>query len=466
MLKQFRSQNTKRILTILVVMVITSFVFWGVSSSLRSKKESPVLNINGQPIASGEFRELMTTSTIFYRITTGDNFYNVVNESLIESKAFEILLFLWKAKQDNITVSDKEVIDVLRRMFSFKSNFDKEIYGQAIQERMRMSPRVFEEHIRKILAVEKIVDKYVTNKTEVTDEELKEYYKNSNEKAKAFYAFIPYQRFDKDISVTDQEIQEFYAKNKEELKEKGKVKIAYIVIDKEKDKSLVKKINREIKKIKNIRTIAEKFSLSLNESPFLEKTAQIPDIEWDTKINDLAFSLEKHTLSPLIELENTYIIFEKSDEKKEEIIQLKAIRDKISGQIKREKEQKEALSLAKKLLEDGAENINAIKKTTERYKLDNATTGYFTRFDHLENIEWNDKIYDALFNLKEKQVYEEPLTTSTGIYIVALEELIPIDENKFIEEKDKYRSNLLPQKIFFQKMSFLAQLQEEMNAKK
>ena len=182
MLKQFRTQHLKRILWVLLIIIVPSFTLWGVSSFLRAKKEGFYLSIDGRDLRLSEFTKYINTALVFYRFTLGEQFHSKVNQSLLEAKAVEIIALLWKAEQDNIKVEDKEIVAALRRFFSVNGQFDKELYLRFAEIGLRMSPRVLEEHMRKILLTDKVLDKYVRN-IEIRDEEIKELYRKENEEA-------------------------------------------------------------------------------------------------------------------------------------------------------------------------------------------------------------------------------------------------------------------------------------------
>ncbi|MCM8774193.1 MAG: peptidylprolyl isomerase [Candidatus Omnitrophica bacterium] len=329
MLKKIRSRQVKIVFWILIILIVPPFFFWGVTSFTRTRRENANIFIDGKLISPEEFRKYQNASNIYYRLIMGRDFSKQITQEILDSKALEFLLLLWKAKKDKVTVSDKEVIETIEKIFSVDGKFDKELYLRYTKDGLGILPRTFEEYIRMILISEKIIDLYVRN-VEVSDDEVREAYKKTNEKAKISYIFLPYKNFEKE----------------------GEQK----------------------------KSLAEDF----------------------------------------------------------------------------------AKKLIKEIMEN---NIFELEPIAKKYNLEVKTTDYFTYNEPIPNFGFEEDIYQDIFSLKKNQISERLFLVPEGIAIVRLDDFLPIEEEKFNEEKENYRNWVKSQKMFTHHMNFISQLRKESNLK-
>ncbi|MCM8826636.1 MAG: peptidylprolyl isomerase [Candidatus Omnitrophica bacterium] len=269
MLKKFRSRQVKIVFWILIILIVPPFFFWGVTSFTRARRENANIFIDGKHISSEEFREYQNTSKIYYRLIMGRDFSKQINQEMLDSKALEFLLLLWKAKKDKITVSDKEVIETIEKIFSVDGRFDKDLYLRYTKEGLGILPRTFEEYIRMILLSEKIIDLYVRN-VEVSDDEVKEAYKKANEKVKISYIFVPYKNFEKEDEQTKALAENFA-------------------------KGLIKEITEN--NTFELEPIAKKYNLEVKTTDYFTYNEPIPNFGFEEEIYQDIFSLKKNQIS-------------------------------------------------------------------------------------------------------------------------------------------------------------------------
>ncbi len=468
MLSKFRTHHIRAIFWGLVLLVVPSFVLWGVASYLRSQRENTYLYLGKERISYTKFRDYVTTATIYYRLIfpRREDFYKNVNQQVIRSKAFQLILLLWKAKQDKIKVSDAELARYIERSFSRNGKFDKKFYYQFVTYNfpaLNMTPEIFERHLRRILVSEKVEDKYIRN-VKVTDEEVKQLYKEENEKAKISYIFLDINSVLEDIKIDDKEVVDFYNNNKERFRTAPSVKIKYIVLNADKDRKILTRIKKLIPRLKNIDKIAQKLSLEVKESPYLKRDTVLEGIGGDeAKINDLAFSLKEGEISPLIDLGNKYIVFEKIDTKEGDILPFSEVKEKIINNLKHKKAKEKLLEVSKEIIKEIDSNYNRWEEVAKDYNLEVKKSNYFSRFQVIEGIGYEDAIVKAAFRMKKGEVSKTPFVTDKGIYIIRLDDFIPFDEKEFEKKKEEYSRRIKQQKIFLKSMQFFNELQKETN---
>ncbi len=462
MLKKFRARHIKTTLWILLIIIVPSFVFWGISSFIRNRKANAVVIVGDKSLSYSELKKYLIMANIFYQLTLGEDFYRNTNrQALIENKAFEYILLLKKAKEDNIKATDKEVVDLIKNIFSYKGEFDNEYYKRYVQGKWMMTPKAFEEYIRNIITADKVLDKYARN-VKISDKEIKELYKKNNEKIKLSYIYIPYKNIKETINVSDDEIKNYYASHKDEFTTKPKIKVKYLVFDRNKNQKIIDKMIRHVKNITKIDYITEKLSLDAKVTEYFDKEHPPQNTIWNKKALELAFSLPLNTLSPLIEVGDKYIIFEKIEEKKGYIIPLENLKKKLKKKLKKEKAKKKAEKLATKVLKDVLANKEKkFAELAQEYKLTTNTTDYFNRTMPPSNLYIDNSILYDLFTLKKGEVYNKIVEGKKGAYIVKLNSYLPIDENNLNKEKEEYRQRIRAQKIFIKTINFLSQLEKE-----
>ncbi len=92
-----------------------------------------------------------------------------------------------------------------------------------------------------------------------------------------------------------------------------------------------------------------------------------------------------------------------------------------------------------KAKEDTLKNLSKITKTSISSHEDIA------RGDYVEGVGVNAEFNNACFSIEEKE-FTGPIKVQKGYCIIRLDELKPIDEEKFEEEKEEFKEELLERK--------------------
>lgn len=219
MLSKLRDRHIKKILWALVLIIVPSFILWGGSSFLRKKKTDTLGKIGKREITMSSFDYYLKMARLHSLLLPQNEEKNKFTNQEIVAKGWEYFLLLWKAKKEKITVSDQEVVETIKKMLFHNEKFNKDDYLRLIGRGLRIQPRVFEEYIRDFVKIDKLLKKYV--EAETSDEEIKELYEKDTQKAKISYIFVPYEKFNNEISITPLEVSEFYDKNKSLFKKEG-----------------------------------------------------------------------------------------------------------------------------------------------------------------------------------------------------------------------------------------------------
>jgi hypothetical protein len=459
MLTKFRSHHIKRILWALIIIIVPSFILWGALSYFRGQKEEVVGKIGTHPISAAEFNDYRNMARIHFFLTLPEEKRFRIRPETINAKAWQFLLLLWKAKQDNIQVTDQEVVDMIQALFFKDQPFNSRIYQEFLNRRMRITARAFEEYLRKFIMIDKVQGKEVTVAAP-TEEEVKEAYKKDTQKAKIGYILIPYTQFVSEIQVSEDQIKSFYEKNKALFKEEPKVKIRYIVLSQGapgKEEALQKL--SQIKSLDELKTIE---GVQVKESIFIGINDPIAGLGWQNIINKTAFELKKGEISPPLEVKDGTVLIQKVDEKPSSVPPLESIREAVAKKAKEEAAQGKAQEESQKLMEEiKSGNVQDLEKFAKKEKLDYKETNYFKYSDYIEGVGLDEKVDAIVFSMEPGNIYPEPLFLLKGAYLIQLKSLTPFDNEDFTKNQESYSQKLFQQKYFIAQMNFLSGLQKE-----
>lgn len=461
MLVKLKNRHLKRIFWVLLCIIIPAFILWG--GKIRQKKQ-----ITGQigkhRIDIQEFNNYLKLARVHSFLVYGPDYPSKITPQEQKSQAWRLYLLDWKAEKEKISVNDREIVKFINERFSLENEFDKDRYTKLIQYYLQMNPRDFEERIRKILRAEKLWKKYI--KIEIKEEEILDSYKKDHEKAKISFIYIPYDKFEQELGIKDSELKNFYESNKGGFQEEPKVKIKYLFIPQEEYAGRKTEINQKIKEGKTIEGISENIKLSCEETDFLTPATPIKGIGWAPALIKSAFSLPENSLSELLEINNGFIIFEKTASKRSFIPSFEEVKEKVIEKVKIKKEKDLAKNLGDNIIKEiKAKEIRDIEIIATNYKLENKETAYFKYHDYVEGVGLNNDLNQAVFESRKGEIILKNFLLPKGNYIIQVKDLIPIDEEKFKQDKQEYKRKILFQREFMERIKFLAELQKEANLK-
>jgi len=463
MLTVFRNRHSKKILWLLAGVVIVAFGLSGAGFFLRGRAKGAAIMMNNRRVSASAFDRYTKMARLHLILTSKET--EKISRREIESLGAELLLLLWKAKKDRIQVNDKEVVDYIAKTFFPGRKFNQGVYERFLRQISNMygltlTLRGFEEDIRNFISINKLFDKYV--QVNISDEEAKDLYNMENQKAKIDYLFIPYEKFKMYIGLNPKDIEDFYQKNQSLFQKEAKVKFKYLNVEKGSD--LADKIPKALSQVKNIAELEEKFSLTAKETPLLGENDPIEDIGWQPQINKIAFGLALNSLSPAMETEKSLVVIEKTEEQPSFVPPLKEVEAQVREKLTQARAKDEAKRFAVELVKEikDKKNVN-LKKVAAEKDVELKETDYFKRYDYIEGIGLEQKVFEAAFSLEEGQIHPEPIILKTGAYIIQLKDMTDFDEKDFQEKKQEYIERLKKNKDFSERVKFLNQLKKEAN---
>lgn len=239
-------RNSRKILQIVLWLVIlafvsTIFVVWGIGS--RENQGAYVVKIGDTVVGYEEYRTFYDNTVANLKNTFGDAFEIFMQgqnlDELVTNELINRKLMLQEAKRLEIPLSDIEVIEAIKAVPAFhndKGEFDTNIYTQALSY-FRQTPAVFESAVRDDLLVNKFQLLVSNAQYEVSEAEIMNEYNYRNTKAQVSYFSVPVTNFISKETPKTEELQQYYEDNKFSYEIPAKVKLKYVIFDKNSAKS-------------------------------------------------------------------------------------------------------------------------------------------------------------------------------------------------------------------------------------
>ncbi len=492
-----KKKNMKRIIWGLAILIIPAFVIWGAGANKGDKKgPSYAGKVFSRKVSLDEYFNMWQVTRDYAIKTFGNN----VPPEFIDQMAWSRILLLEKTKKERIVVNDREVVEVIASYPAFQRNssFDKKLYKSMVGD----NARGFEERIRDDILISKLREK-ITKDISASDDEIKNEYRKKFEKIKSSYISMPFSEFEKDVQYQEPDLLRFYEADKTLFQKPEERNIMYIEIplsrfDKEiyisedqikryfeehlsdyknPDSEDMPQLNEEIKKeigdklslqrkaslaeelaYKALDTVIEKkelkeagrsFALEIKDTGFFNMQEEVPGIGWSYEFTGRAFDLKPGEISHmLIKTASGFYIIQLKEKKPLYIPVFKEAGDSVKKAYVQnksvelcEKEAKKLYSTIKNKLdnglsfEDAAKEIGKELNTTELLTRESYIPGLGPAMDFVENA----------VSLENNEI-AGPVKMAESWVILRLDEYQDVDEDKFTEEKDDFRENLLSRK--------------------
>lgn len=467
MLKQIR-ENARIPLYLLIVAFIGLYAISG------HETNPPAGKIFGKKIPVSDFQKAYNGARTQLIMRYGELPRDIKIESVIEDEAWNRLIMLYEAKRERIKVSDKEIVDYVKEISAFNDKsgrFSKRQYEEILKYSFGLAPNEFEQQVKENLMIGKLVDKQ-SQDIKLTDEDVLKEYKFLNEKAKADYIIFKTADYLPQINVTEDEIKTYFEKNKEAFKVPEKVNVEYIAKafadDKEETKQKVRKemrdISYEFAASADLAAAAKNFSLEIKETGLFDRESNIPGIGYDLKFADTALALAVGQVSNPIETKSGVYIIKVKEKKPGRAAEFAEVKNSAEKALKVEKA--DAIAKAK-----AQEALNAIKGGLEKKQnfdeiakglsLSPKKTDAFARNQYIEGLGLAPEFTEAAFSVKQGEILGEVVRVHDGYAIVKQDSIIPIDEKKYQEEKDKLKELMLVQKKYFASITWFTELKKK-----
>ncbi|MCD5390909.1 peptidylprolyl isomerase [candidate division NPL-UPA2 bacterium] len=464
-------KKMKGILIATIAIIIPAFtLLYGPGRSQRTAPRTVVVaRVNGQRIDYRQFhsayQEIKRRWQSLYRNRWDEQIERELKKQALEELIRRILL-LREARNRRIVVTDQEVSDQIKSIFSNfhkEGRFDKEFYLRVLKYE-GLTPERFEEQVRDDLMVRKLISQ-VTEGVEISEEELKQEYIRRNEEVRVKYILFRKEHFKKDLEVEEKELIDYFQENREEFRVPEKVNVEYVLIDPReretaveiKDDEIVSYYQENIEQFKRpeeirVRHILIRLDPDADEEVQAEAKKKAEEILERLKggedfaalakeysedpgsrekggdlgffprgwmvpaFEEAAFSLKLGEVSQLVKTPFGYHIIKLEERREAYTTPLEEVWSEIHDTLKK----KRADEIAREEAEDLA--IELLDKTDwESMVKEKKETGLFARGEAIKGIGWAPQFSREAFALEEGEV-SQVIKTPRGYAIFVLKE--------------------------------------------
>lgn len=421
MMRKIR-KYAKRLLIIVAIFIIPAFILWGAGSALRGRRSSQYAGkIFGKRISLEEYSKSWQAVRNQALMLYGQNLDKVARFLDLEQQAWERLMLLKEARRRDITVSDKEIIQTIKKLpfFQKEGKFNKDTYKTILRYVFRITPQEFEKQIKNSLIIQQLIEE-VLEEVKVTEKELKKAYRKENEEVKVSYILFDTKKYEPKVKTNLNEIKNYFKEKKVEFKQPPKVKVKYISI-------LYDKMEKEIK----ITPEEIKDYFASHKEEFTEGV----DSKIDKKKSKS--SEGKETLEENLKGEK-----EKVGENIEKISLTEEIRNQIKSILQEKKSRKKAETLANQV-SNFLIQTPSLEKASEEFSLPIKQTDYFSINEPIPGIGWSYTFSRKAFFLEKGEISDMIKVSPKGFYFIKVidkkEAKIPKFEEVKQEVKLKYK---------------------------
>ncbi|KEK28717.1 peptidylprolyl isomerase [Shewanella xiamenensis] len=433
MLEKIRDGSQGVIAKGILVLVILSFAFAGVSSYLGSTSDVPAAEVNGDKITKAELEQAYQSERarmeqqlgeMFAALSADERYLESIKQSVLERLVADKLIDQAAAAM-GLRVSDEQIIAAIKSEPAFQTDgkFDNDRY-QAILRQLGYQPQTFRSMMRvdmtrrqltaalvgtefvlpgeaKQLAELQgqtrdirylVVDSapYLANAS-VTDEQVKNYYDAnqgqfmSPEKVSLEYVELNAADFAKDSKVTEEEAQAYYDEHKTQYVSNEKRLAAHILIGPGSDEAAAKAKAEDLaKQLDNGADFAELAKANSEDTLSAEQGGKLDWFEpgvMDPSFDAALFALQKGQHSAVVKTDFGFHIIKLLDVQPGTTVPFADVKTKIIAQLQEKKAIDQFYSLQSKLADTSYEVPDTLAETAKVVGVEIKTTPLFSRDD-------------------------------------------------------------------------------------
>ncbi|MEE9515493.1 MAG: SurA N-terminal domain-containing protein [Candidatus Adiutricales bacterium] len=235
MLDLMRRHARSWMVNVMIGAIAITFIFWGAGSFRRKSDLNHVATVNDQKISVAEYQEAYRTMyeqvRAQYREVWNDDFLETLN---LKERALQNLidqrLVSQKAGRFGIKVSLEDLQQKIMATpaFQFDGVFSTEKY-RSMLARNRMSPEIYEGHMRRELANSKLKN-IISNFAKVSESEVRNFYRFTQDRVDVEFVTFEPEAFKDQVKYTTDEVEAYFEKDKEKYRIPSKVKVAFLAI--------------------------------------------------------------------------------------------------------------------------------------------------------------------------------------------------------------------------------------------
>ena len=457
----------------LALVVLTFVVFYipdFLSTSTGAAPGQVLADVEGAPITVGAFQRRYAAQMNAYRQAYGGQ----MNEQLLRQRGIDRQILqqlvdeeamVAEARRQGITVSDVEVRERILNMPAFQENgrfIGEQRYRQVLQfNTPPFTPAEFEDNLRRALMIEKLRGA-ITGWIAVTDSEGADEYRRRSEKVELDVGPVGAEEFRSQVTVTDAELSAHYEANKESYRVGEQRRIKYALVDVDQVRAGITVPDAEVeafyqqniaqyttpaqvrashilfstegKDEAEVRARAEQVltqaraagadfeALARQHSDDESNKDRGGDLDYFGRgrmvpeFENAAFQMKPGEISDLVRTSFGFHIIKVADSQPEVVRPLDDVRNEIVDQLRWQKAQTEAETLAKAVASAATTPADLERVAGER-QLEFRETGLFAAGQPIDALGVQPELSSAIFAMKEGEV-SQPQRVARG-WVVA-----------------------------------------------
>lgn len=431
MLEKIRDGSQGVIAKGILVLVILSFAFAGVSSYLGSTTDVPAAEVNGDKITKAELEQAYQSERsrmeqqlgeMFAALSADEKYLQSIKQSVLERLVADKLIDQ-AAKAMGLRVSDEQIVAAMRAEPAFQTDgkFDNDRY-QAILRQLGYQPQTFRDMMRvdmtrrqltaALVGTEFVLPGEAKQLAElqgqtrdvryvivdsapflatavVTDEQVKNYYDAnqgqfmSPEMVSLEYVELNAADFAKNNPVSDEEAQTYYEEHKAQYVSNEKRLAAHILVMPGNDEAAAKAKAEDL--AKQLDSGADFADLAKANSDDTLSAEQGGKLDWfepgvmDPAFDAALFALNKGQHSAVVKTDFGFHIIKLLDVQSGATVPFADVKAKIVAQLQDKKAVDQFYSLQSKLADTSYEVPDTLSETAKAVGADVKTTALFSR---------------------------------------------------------------------------------------
>lgn len=431
MLEKIRDGSQGVIAKGILVLVILSFAFAGVSSYLGSTTDVPAAEVNGDKITKAELEQAYQSERsrmeqqlgeMFAALSADEKYLQSIKQSVLERLVADKLIDQ-AAKAMGLRVSDEQIVAAMRAEPAFQTDgkFDNDRY-QAILRQLGYQPQTFRDMMRvdmtrrqltaALVGTEFVLPGEAKQLAElqgqtrdvryvivdsapflatavVTDEQVKNYYDAnqgqfmSPEMVSLEYVELNAADFAKNNPVSDEEAQTYYEEHKAQYVSNEKRLAAHILVMPGNDEAAAKAKAEDL--AKQLDSGADFADLAKANSDDTLSAEQGGKLDWfepgvmDPAFDAALFALNKGQHSAVVKTDFGFHIIKLLDVQSGATVPFADVKAKIVAQLQDKKAVDQFYSLQSKLADTSYEVPDTLSETAKAVGVDVKTTTLFSR---------------------------------------------------------------------------------------
>ncbi|WP_330147175.1 SurA N-terminal domain-containing protein [Shewanella oncorhynchi] len=431
MLEKIRDGSQGVIAKGILVLVILSFAFAGVSSYLGSTTDVPAAEVNGDKITKAELEQAYQSERsrmeqqlgeMFAALSADEKYLQSIKQSVLERLVADKLIDQ-AAKAMGLRVSDEQIVAAMRAEPAFQTDgkFDNDRY-QAILRQLGYQPQTFRDMMRvdmtrrqltaALVGTEFVLPGEAKQLAElqgqtrdvryvivdsapflatavVTDEQVKNYYDAnqgqfmSPEMVSLEYVELNATDFAKNNPVSDEEAQTYYEEHKAQYVSNEKRLAAHILVMPGSDEAAAKAKAEDL--AKQLDSGADFADLAKANSDDTLSAEQGGKLDWfepgvmDPAFDAALFALNKGQHSAVVKTDFGFHIIKLLDVQSGATVPFADVKAKIVAQLQDKKAVDQFYSLQSKLADTSYEVPDTLSETAKAVGVDVKTTALFSR---------------------------------------------------------------------------------------